>query len=80
MNRPVPRAISRAAFIAAAILIAYLIFSVLSLFIGRGNWILVMATVAIILAFAIPFVDYMLLLRLRPIDRSNYPRLRHPIR
>ena len=57
MNRPVPRAISRAAFIAAAILIAYLIFSALSLFIGRGSWIPALATVAIILAFAIPFVD-----------------------
>ena len=57
MNRPVPRALSRAAFIVAAILVAYLIFSALSLFIGRGNWILILLTVLIVLAFAIPFLD-----------------------
>ncbi len=57
MNRPVPKALSRAAFIIAAILVAYLILSALSLFIGRGNWILILLTGAIILAFAIPFID-----------------------
>ena len=57
MNRPIPRALSRAAFIIAAILVAYLIFSTLTLFIGRGSWILVLVTMAIILVFAIPFLD-----------------------
>lgn len=57
MNRPVPKALSRAAFIVAALLVAYLIFSALSLVIGRGNWILILVTVAIIVAFAIPFID-----------------------
>ena len=57
MNRSVPRALSRAAFIVATLLVAYLIFSAFSLVIGRGNWILVLLTAVIILAFAIPFLD-----------------------
>ncbi|MXY46901.1 MAG: hypothetical protein F4Y44_07940 [Chloroflexi bacterium] len=57
MNRPVPRALSRAALIIAAILLAYFIFSALSVFIGRGSWILVLLTAVVILAFAIPFLD-----------------------
>ena len=57
MNRPVPRALSRAALIIAAILVAYFIFSFLSLGIRSSDWILILLTVVIILAFAIPFLD-----------------------
>ena len=57
MNRPVPRSLSSAAFIVAALLVAYLIFSMLSLFIGRGNWPPILVVTVIIFAFGLPFID-----------------------
>lgn len=57
MNRPVSRALSRATFIFGAILVAYLAFSMLSLIIGRGSWILITAVTVITLLIAIPFLD-----------------------
>ena len=57
MNRPVPKALSRAAFIVAAILVGYFVLSALSLGIGRGDWILILLVAVLILAFALPFLD-----------------------
>ena len=57
MDRPVPKALKRAAFIVAAILVAYLIVSLLSLAIPRGNWLLIVAVAVFILAIGIPFFD-----------------------
>ena len=57
MNRPVPRALTRAAYIIAAILVAYFIFSFLSLVIGRGDWMLALLAVLIALSIGLPFID-----------------------
>ena len=57
MNRPVPRALTRAAFIIAAILVAYLVVSMLWLVIGGDNWILILFAAVLVLAIAIPLFD-----------------------
>lgn len=57
MNQSVPKALSRAALIILAILVAYMVFSMLSLAIGRGNWILTFLAIILIFAIGIPFLD-----------------------
>ena len=57
MNRHVPRALSRAAFIIAVIFVGYFILSALSLGIQTRSWILLSAVVVLILAFGLPFLD-----------------------
>ena len=57
MDRPVPKALSRAAIIVAVILVGYFILSALSLAIPSGNWILILLTVLLVLAIGIPFMD-----------------------
>ena len=57
MKRPVPRGLARGAFIILVILGVYVVSSALSLGLGRGNWLLVLAATLFILAISLPYFN-----------------------
>ena len=81
MKRPSSKVLSRGATILFVILGIYILLSILSLTIPSGNWLLSLAVVVIVLAFALPFLDKafgdkLLFLSTWPTPAAN-SRIRH---
>ena len=84
MNRHVPRGLSRAALVVAAIFVGYFVLGALSLGIQTRSWILLSAVAILILAFGLPFLDKAFgdkfsFLRTWPTSTIN-ARIRHLLR
>ena len=56
-RNPIPKSISRAAFIVAAILVGFFVPSALYLLISSDNWLLILLAAFLVLCIAIPFFD-----------------------